>query len=75
MPQTFALVGMCIAVFCSMVMTGWLGSILPAVLGFIPNAFTFFLVVVNFRTKRHLQMLVLTLFVVSAYTILRGALR
>ena len=74
MPQTFALVGMCIAVFCSMVMTGWLGSILPAVLGFIPNAFTFFLVVVNFRTKRHLQMLVLTLFVVSAYTILRGAL-
>jgi O-antigen ligase len=74
MPQTFALVGMCIAVFCSMVMTGWLGSILPAVLGFIPNAFTFFLVVVNFRTKRHLQMLVLTLFFVSAYTILRGAL-
>lgn len=72
MPQTFALVGMCFAVFCSMVMTGWLGSILPAVLGFIPNAFTFFLVVVNFRTKRHLQLLVLTLFFVSAFTIFRG---
>ncbi|WP_165420162.1 O-antigen ligase family protein [Edaphobacter modestus] len=72
MPQSFALVGMCIAVFCSMVMTGWLGSIMPAVLGFIPNAFTFFLVVVNFRTKRHLQLLALTLFVVSAYTIFRG---
>jgi hypothetical protein len=72
MPQTFALVGMCVAVFCSMVMTGWLGSILPALLGFIPNAFTFFLVVVNFRTKRHLQLLALTLFIVSAYTIFRG---
>ncbi len=72
MPQSFALIGMCIAVFCSMVMTGWLGSIMPAVLGFIPNAFTFFLVVVNFRTKRHLQLLALTLFVVSAYTIFRG---
>jgi len=71
-PQTYALVGMCIAVFCSMVLTGWLGSILPAVLGFIPNAFTFFLVVVNFRTKRHLQLLALTLFIVSAYTIYRG---
>ncbi|MEG9434849.1 O-antigen ligase family protein [Edaphobacter sp. HDX4] len=72
MPQTFALIGMVVAVFCSMVMTGWLGSILPAVLGFIPNAFTFFLVVVNFRTKRHLQLLALTLFVVSAFTIFRG---
>ncbi|HEY2040538.1 MAG TPA: O-antigen ligase family protein [Edaphobacter sp.] len=72
MPQTFALVGMVIAVFCSMVMTGWLGSIMPAVLGFIPNAFTFFLVVVNFKTKRHLQLLVFTLFFVSAYTIFRG---
>ncbi|HTF61578.1 MAG TPA: hypothetical protein VK638_02580, partial [Edaphobacter sp.] len=72
MPQSYALVGMCIAVFCSMVLTGWLGSVLPAVLGFIPNAFTFFLVVVNFRTKRHLQLLVLTLFFVSAFTIFRG---
>jgi hypothetical protein len=71
-PQTFALLGMCVAVFCSMVMTGWLGSITPALLGFIPNAFTFFLVVVNFRTKRHLQLLALTFFVISGYTILRG---
>lgn len=72
MPQSYALVGMCFAVFCSMVLTGWLGSVLPAVLGFIPNAFTFFLVVVNFRTKKHLQLLVLTLFFVSAFTIFRG---
>lgn len=72
MPQAYALVGMCIAVFCSMVMTGWLGSILPALLGFIPNAFTFFLVVVNFRTKRHLQLMAITLFVVCAFTIAKG---
>jgi len=71
-PQSFALIGMCIAVFCSMVLTGWLGSILPAVLGFIPNAFTFFLVVVNFRTKRHLQLLALTMFIICAHAILLG---
>ncbi|QNI36583.1 O-antigen ligase family protein [Edaphobacter albus] len=71
-PQSYALVGMCIAVFCSMVMTGWLGSILPAVLGFIPNAFTFFLVVVNCRTKRHLQLLVLTMLIFCAFPIYKG---
>jgi hypothetical protein len=74
MPQSYALVGMCVAVFFSMLMTGWLGSIPPALLGFIPNAFTFFLVVVNFRTKRHLQFLTLTLFFVCAFTIARGYL-
>lgn len=72
MPQTFALVGMCVAVFCSMVMTGWLGSVLPGVLDFVPSAFSFFLVVFNFRTKRHLQLLALTFFFVSAFTIFRG---
>jgi hypothetical protein len=72
MPQSYALVGMCVAVFFSMLMTGWLGSIPPALLGFIPNAFTFFLVAVNFRTKRHIQLLALTLFIVCAFTIARG---
>lgn len=71
-PQSYALVGMCIAVFCSMVMTGWLGSILPAVLGFIPNAFTFFLIVVNCRKKSHIQLIVLMLFIASAYSIYKG---
>ena len=71
-PQSYALVGMCVAVFCSMVMTGWLGSILPAVLAFIPSAFTFFLVIINFRTKRHLQLLVLTMLLFCAFPIYKG---
>ena len=73
-PQTYALVGMCVAVFISMVFTGWLGSIPAAELGFIPNAFCFFLVVVNFRTKRDLQFLVATLLIVCLFTIARGYL-
>ncbi|HTH52311.1 MAG TPA: O-antigen ligase family protein [Edaphobacter sp.] len=71
-PQTYALIGMCIAVFCSMVMTGWLGSIAPAVLGFIPNTFTFLLIVANCRKKSHLQLIVMMLFIASAFTIIKG---
>jgi O-antigen ligase len=71
-PQSYALIGMCVAVFCSMVMTGWLGSVMPALLGFIPNAFTFFLVVLNVRTKRHLQLLTLTMLLFCTYPIYKG---
>jgi O-antigen ligase len=71
-PQSYALIGICVAVIISMVMTGWLGSIPSAFFGFIPNAFTFFLVVVNFRTKKHLQMLIVALLLVSAFTIFKG---
>lgn len=71
-PQSYALLGLCCAVIISGVMTGWLGSIPEAVFGFIPNAFSFFLVVVNFRTKKHLQLLIAVLMVVSAHAIVRG---
>jgi hypothetical protein len=71
-PQTYALLGMCSAVIISGVMTGWLGSIPDSIFGFIPNAFTFFLIVVNCRTKRHLQWVIATFFIVSAHAILRG---
>lgn len=71
-PQSYALLGMCFAVLCSQVMTGWLGSIAPAMLGFIPNAFTFFLVVVNCRKKSHLQLLALTMFIFCAFSIYKG---
>jgi len=71
-PQTYALLGMCSAVIISGVMTGWLGSIPQSFFGFIPNAFTFFLIVVNCRTKRHLQWVIATFFIVSAHAILRG---
>jgi hypothetical protein len=71
-PQSYALVGMCVAVIISMLLTGWLGSVPSAFFGFIPNAFTFFLVVVNFKTKRHLQLLVATFMIICAFTIFRG---
>jgi hypothetical protein len=71
-PQTYALMGMCSAVIISGIMTGWLGSIPDSIFGFIPNAFTFFLIVVNCRSKRHLQWVIATFFIVSAHAILRG---
>lgn len=70
-PQSYALLGMCMAVFLSMVSTG-LSYILPALLGFIPNAFTFFLIVANCRKKSHIQLIVLVLFFVSAHAIFIG---
>ncbi|WP_035358838.1 O-antigen ligase family protein [Edaphobacter aggregans] len=73
-PQTYALLGICSAVIISGVMTGWLGSIPEAVFGFIPNAFSFFLIVINCRTKRHLQLVIAVFFIVSAHAILRGYL-
>jgi hypothetical protein len=71
-PQSYALLGVCCAVIISGIMTGWLGSVPEAVFGFIPNAFSFFLIVVNFRTKRHLQLLIAVLMIVSAHAIARG---
>ena len=71
-PQSYALLGICVAVIISMLLTGWLGSIPSAFFGFIPNAFTFFLIVVNFRTKKQLQMVIAVLFIVSAFTIFKG---
>lgn len=72
-PQSYALGGMTVAVFCSMVMTGWLGSIPAALFNFIPNAFTFFLVAINCRTRKHLQFVVATLVAACIFTIARGA--
>lgn len=73
LPQSYALGGMTIAVFCSMVMTGWLGSIPGALFNFIPNAFTFFLVAINCRSRKHLQLVVATLLAACLFTIARGA--
>jgi hypothetical protein len=72
MPQSFAVCGMVMAVFTSMLFTGWLGSVPGAVLNFIPNAFTFFLVVINCRRKRHLQLLTGVLLAACLFTLARG---
>lgn len=71
-PQTLALVGMSTAVFLSLVATGWIGGATPALLEFLPNALTYVLVLVNCRTKRHLQALTLVLLLVSIFVIAHG---
>ena len=71
-PQTYALVGMCAAVFVSMLLVGWLGGIPAAIFNFVPNAFTFVLVVINCRTRKHLQFIAATLLIASLFTIARG---
>ncbi|MDE1178126.1 MAG: O-antigen ligase family protein [Edaphobacter sp.] len=71
-PQTYALGGMVVSVFMSMLFTGWLGSVPVAVLSFIPNVFTFFLVILNCRKRIHLQMLVGTMLFICLFTIARG---
>jgi O-antigen ligase len=71
-PQTYALGGMIVSVFMSMLFTGWLGSVPTAVLSFIPNIFAYFLIIANCRKKTHLQMLIGVLIFVCVFTIARG---
>jgi hypothetical protein len=72
LPQSVALVGMCVVVFLSFIFNS-LGSLaLQAFLDFLPNVFSFFLIVINFRKKRHLQLLVAILLFAGLFTIARG---
>jgi O-antigen ligase len=70
--QSYALMGMCVVVFLSFVFNS-LGSLsLQASLDFLPNAFTFFLIVLNCKKKGHLQAIVAVLVFASFFTIARG---
>lgn len=71
-PQTLALVGLSAAVFLSLATTGWIGGATNALLEFLPNAVAYVLVLVNCRTKKHLQALILVLLGVSLFVIARG---
>jgi O-antigen ligase len=73
LPQTYAVLGLIMAVAFSMIFNGLFGLTLVSLLEFIPAAFVFFFVFLNFRTKFHLQLLVITLFGVAAFTIYKGA--
>jgi O-antigen ligase len=72
MPQSFALVGMCFAVLLSFIFNGLGGLAITGMLAFLPNAFTYYLVVMNFRKKKHLQMVTLVLLAASTFTIYMG---
>jgi O-antigen ligase len=72
MPQTYALMGLAFASFLSVAASGWIGGAPVAVLKFLPNLLTFFFVVMNCRTRAHLQMVVATLLFVCVFVICRG---
>lgn len=71
-PQSYALVGMALAVFLSTAVNGWFGNAPTTLLAFLPNAATFFLIVLNCRKKSHLQMVVVVLLAASLFSIFEG---
>jgi O-antigen ligase len=73
-PQTYALIGMCIAVLMSFVFNGLTRYSPDALFYFLPTAFTFFFVLLNCKTKRHLQMLVFVILCVCLFSIFKGSM-
>ena len=72
-PQSLALVGLTFAAFMSVLIgVRWAGGAVQALLGFIPNAFGYFLVCLHCNSKRKLQILVLMLVFVCLFVIARG---
>ena len=74
MVQTWASFGFMLAVFLSVLATGWLSSAPRALADFLPNLLVFFFVVLNCRKKIHLQLLIGTLFFIVAFVIVQSQL-
>ena len=60
--QTWAIFGVCVCVALSIMVNGWIGGGPKALLDFVPEVTSFFLIVMNCRKKWHLQVLAGTLF-------------
>jgi hypothetical protein len=73
-PQSLALAGLAVAVFLSVLVTGWVGGAFTAFQKFIPGAFAYFLVCLHCNTRKKLQILVLSLLSVSLFVIIQGNL-
>ena len=74
-PQSLALIGMAIAVVMSVIIgKQWPGGALQAFLGFIPNAFGYFLVCLHCNSTKKLKILVLVLVLVCLFVIARGSI-
>jgi len=72
-PQTLALFGLATAVFLSILIgIHWAGGAVSGFLGFIPNAFAYFLVCLHGRSRKRMQILVLMLLSVCLFVIARG---
>ena len=71
--QSLALIGLAVAAFMSVLVgVRWAGGAVQALLGFIPNAFGFFLVCLHCNSKRKLQVVVLMLLFVCLFVIAQG---
>jgi O-antigen ligase len=72
-PQSLALIGLAIATSLSVLSAAqWAGGALKAFLGFIPNAFAYFLVCLHCNSKKKLQVIVLMLLFVCLFVIAHG---
>lgn len=73
-PQTLALAGLAFAVFLSiLIAVRWPGGAISALLGFIPNAFAYFLVCLHCNSKKKLQVLVFMLLFVCLFVMAHGS--
>lgn len=73
-PQSLALIGLAIAVFLSVAMTGWLGGAIGSFLLFIPSAFAYYLICLHVNSKAKLKVLVILLVCVCCYVTVRGSI-
>ena len=70
--QSWALVGLTLAVFLSVLFTGWYGGSLQAFLNFIPNAFAYYLICLYCNSKKRLQIVAFMLLFVCVFVIAHG---
>ena len=73
-PQSLALIGLSIAVFMSVLMTGWAGGAVQAFQDFIPNPFAYFLVCLHCNSRRKVKLIVVLLLFVCFFVIAHGLL-
>lgn len=74
MPQTYILIGLSVATFLSIATNGWIAGGQIALFEFLPNLFTFFFIVMNCRTTRHLRMVIAVLLFVCLFVTTKGYL-
>jgi hypothetical protein len=72
-PQPYALIGLAVAIFLSVLIgMHWSGGAVQGFLSFIPNAFAYFLICLNFKSRWQLQVLVGVMLIVCLFVIGHG---
>lgn len=72
-PQTYANIAFVFAVTMSLLLTGYMGGVVYGLVDeYLPHMMVFFYAYLNFKKRKHLDWLVVTLFLVSAFIIWHG---